>query len=138
MSKIVPRNAVCPYCGNALYEVQIPFGLTEQECGNARCREGWHEGKFRVLCFTVVSRDKRGLGKNKGVMWNIRYKANGDDEGAFGFKTFRRGILLKRKDVLLLSFGKRSKGFFRKKWTGEWNKNPSKLFNINIDTKWNV
>ena len=28
-----------------------------------------------------MSRDKRGLGKNRGVMWNIRYKTNGD-EGA--------------------------------------------------------
>jgi hypothetical protein len=137
MSMIVPKNAVCPYCGNALYEVQIPFGLTEQECGTARCREGWHEGEFRVLCFTVVSRDKRGLGKNRGVMWNIRYKTNGD-EGAIGFQTSRRDILLKRKDILLLSFKKRSKGIFRKRWTGEWDRSPSKLFNINIDAVWNV
>ena len=70
-------------------------------------------------------------------MWNIRYKANGD-EGAIRFQTNRRDILLKRKDILLLSFKKRSKGFFRKKWTGEWNGEPSKLFNINIDAVWNV
>ena len=70
-------------------------------------------------------------------MWNIRYKTNGD-EGAIGFHTYRRGILLKRKDILLLSFKKRSKGFFRKKWTGEWNREPSKLLNISINTVWNV
>lgn len=134
---IVPKSAVCPYCGNTLHEVQIPFGLTERKCGNARCQERWHEGKFRVLCFTVVSREKRGLGKKKGVMWNIRYKINGD-ERAIGFHTYRRGILLKRKDILLLSFKKRSKGFFWKKWTGEWDKRPSKLFNIKINVVWNV
>lgn len=137
MSMIVPKNAVCPYCGNVLYEIQIPFGLTEQECGNAGCQEGWHEGKFRVLCFTVVNRDKRGLGKNRGVMWNIRYKTNGD-EGATSFHTHNRSILLKRKDILLLSLKKRSKGFFRKKWTGEWDREPSKLFNVNINAVWNV
>jgi hypothetical protein len=137
MSMIVPKNAACPYCGNVLYEAKIPFGLTEQECGNARCREGWHEGEFRVLCFTVVSREKRGLGRKKGVMLNIRYKTN-RDEGAIIFHTYRRGILLKRKDILLLSFQKRSKGFFRKKWTGEWNREPSKLLNISINTVWNV
>ena len=59
---IVPRNAVCPYCGNVLHEVQILFGRSEGECGNTRCLEGWHGGVFSVLCFTVVSRDKRGLG----------------------------------------------------------------------------
>ena len=137
MSKIVSRNAACPYCGNVLYEIQIPFGLTEQKCGNPKCLERWHEGVFRVQCFTVVSRDKRGLGKNRGVMWNIRYKTNGD-EGAIRFQTYRRGILLKRKDILILSFKKRSKGIFRKKWTGEWDREPSKLFNINIDATWDV
>jgi hypothetical protein len=134
---IESRNAACPYCGNVLNEVQMPFGLTEGECGNARCQKGWHGGVFSVLCFTVVSRDKRGLGKNAGVMWTIRYKTNGD-EGAIGFRTRDRSILLKRKDVLLLSFKKKSKGIFSKKWTGNWDKKPSKLVNMNLASMWNV
>ncbi len=133
----VPRNAVCPYCGNVLHEVQIPFGLTERECGNTKCRGGWHGGVFNVQCFTVVSRDKRGLGKNRGVMWNIRYKTNGD-EGAIGFKTNNRSILLKRKDVLLLSIKKQSKGIFSKKWTCDWDRQPSRLVNIIIDSMWYI
>ncbi|MFQ5833143.1 MAG: hypothetical protein ACE5H4_10600 [Candidatus Thorarchaeota archaeon] len=138
MSKtIVPRNAVCPYCGNVMYEVKIPFGQSEQKCGNARCRRGWHEGVFIVLCITVVSRDKRGLGKNKGVMWNIRHKTNGD-EGALSFRTLDRSIQLKRKDVLILSVKKQSKGIFKKKWAGNWERKPSKLVNANLNTMWNV
>lgn len=139
MSKVqeLPRNAVCPYCGNVMEDVKIQFGHLEWECENVKCRGRWHEGVFGVLCFTVVNRDKRGLGKDKGVMWNIRYKTNGD-EGALSFRTLDRSIQLKHKDILLLSIKKQSKGIFKKKWTGDWERKPSKLVNVNIRTIWNV
>ncbi len=90
-----------------------------------------------VLSFIVASRDKRGLGKNRGVMWNIRYNTN-ENEGVVSFKTFNRSILLKHKDVLLLSFKKHSKGLFDKQWTGEWKREPGKLVNVNLNTTWNI
>ncbi len=92
---------------------------------------------FNLLCVTVMSRDKRGLEKNKGVLWNIRYKTNGD-EGVISFRTSDRSILLKSRDVLVLSVKKQSKGIFKKKWTGNWESKPTKLFNVKVNTVWNV
>ncbi len=131
------RNVVCAYCGNVMYDVNIQLGQSEWKCEKTKCQGKWHEGVFIVLCVVVVSRDKRGLGKNKGVMWNIRYKVN-ENEGAISFRTSDRSILLKRKDVLLLSVKKRSKGLFTKEWTGSWENKPSRLVNINLNTTWKV
>jgi hypothetical protein len=43
-----------------MYEVKIPFGQSEWECENTKCRGRWHEGVFVVLCVTVVTKGDWG------------------------------------------------------------------------------
>lgn len=128
----------CPYCGN-LYTVQPEQGQKQASCPNEKCNKNWHEGKFQFQAFKVVSRQKRGMGRNNPTLWNIRIKKlDSNEEDLLTFKTFNKDIQLKRGDIITLSFKKESKGLFKKTWTGAWKGKPDILGNSNLTAGWKI
>ncbi|MHA1138240.1 MAG: hypothetical protein ACTSSE_17310 [Candidatus Thorarchaeota archaeon] len=67
MSTLNLKEAPCPYCGTRQKVLELSIGFTDCTCEKTGCQKKWHEGVFRVLMCTVVSREKRGLGKDRGL-----------------------------------------------------------------------
>jgi len=136
---IVPQPGTytigCPYCGG-MCTAEGSGKLQEAVCPNVKCNKNWHQGVFQVLPAIVRSKERRGMGKNQPALWNIRIAhANGED--LLSFKTFA-SLQLRQKDVLTLSYRKKSKGVFRKEWTGEWDPNIKLLTNHTINASWKL
>ena len=124
----------CPYC-KKIFWAKLSSKWSEVKC-ILNCDKKWHEGAFRVLLATVVRKDRRGLGRNLGAMWSIRLLSSQGEE-LTEFRSMSQ-LILKQKDVLTISYGKKSKGIFKKEWTGEWDSRPKVLVNNTIKHGWAI
>jgi len=138
MTEEVQITIGCPYC-NAIYTIKSPAYEGMITCPAGSCSGQWHEGKFTFSTYQVLSRDKRGLGRDQPVIWNIRTKALKDQkEKLLTLRTHNRDLQLKKGDIITLSNKKKSQGIFKKNWTGEWHQEPSVLVNNTLNAGWRL
>ena len=125
----------CPYCGT-MYDAELTGKLQEITCAQPKCNSSWHQGVFQVFPAVVTNKDRRGMGKNQPALWTIRI-SHQEGESLLTFNSYV-SIQLKKKDVISVSYEKKSKGVFRKEWTGEWNTTPKGLVNQALHAGWTL
>ena len=86
----------------------------------------------------VDKQEKRGFGKDRPTLYTIRCKTDSGGEDLISFQSMDKGIMMKKGDAVAFGFRKRSKGIFRKEWTGEWENKPTIFQNLKLNHYWHV
>lgn len=140
LTQPIETNVVCPYCGfqkSVKFTETYPSGI-EVQCGNSECIRKWHQGCYRVAVLKIGQQNKRGLGKDCPTIYNIRCKDNSGGEHLIEIRSRIKGIMMKKGDIIVLSYSKKSRGLFHKEWTKEWESNPNILLNNTLHTYWKI
>jgi hypothetical protein len=54
------------------------------------------------------------------------------------FNSLDKDLIMSNGDYVTLSYKKKSKGFFNKQWTGEWENAPKIFQNITLKQYWEI
>ena len=130
---------VCPYCQiqQIKYLNRILPSTEEVSCENLDCSKKWHEGVYKTTALQIEHRDKRGLGRNRPTIYNIHYRTSYGEQ-LISFNSLEKNLIMKKGDFIALSYKKKSKGFFSKQWTGEWENAPKIFQNITLKQYWEI
>ena len=130
---------VCPYCHIQQIENlnRILPSTGEVSCENLDCSKNWHGGVYKTTALQIEQGDKRGVGRNRPTIYSIRYRTSYGEE-LMSFTSLEKNLLMKRGDVITLSYKKKSKGVGNKHWTGEWENAPKIFQNVTLKQYWEV
>ena len=93
---------------------------------------------YRASIFVIEKQDKRGLGKNHPTIYTIRLKTNSGGEQLINLSSMQKDIMIKRGDLISISFRKKSRGIFYRDWAGGWEDQPRILQNLTVKTYWKI
>ena len=130
-------RSICPYCTfsqNVTYSKSYPQALLVQ-CLNASCTKQWHEGTYLSAVLQIEQFSKLGRGTNHPPIFKIRTKHGSGTKRYLVLET-EVDIVFKKNDTIGLSISKQATGRFRKKWTGEWERQPKIFLNTTLDYFW--
>lgn len=131
---------ICPYCEER-QEVEISKEMpSEAQCttksiNRPSCSQEWHEGVFRVNVLEIGQHRQRGLGRGQPTIYYIRPL---NREQLINFGSLNKSLMMKNGDLIVLTYRRTSKGWFTKKWTGEWETTPHLFQNISINHHWKL
>lgn len=160
-------KVVCPYCRSQQVVTFIRIYPSTEDiiCNNPKCTKEWHQGVFRTSITVVCEQAQKefpsaaadygppGLLMAGDIVYIIRCKT---DTGGEDLITFReemgepvplfntrlrqekRGIVIKKGDVIALDFKKKSKGLLHKTWIGDWEDEPTIFQNVTDETCWHL
>ncbi len=131
-------DVVCPYCKEIQmaifdYADRLVRGDSHQFlCRNQTCRQEWHQGEFQAIVARVGG-SKRGVlatGQKIQLLQNV----SGESTTIFHHKS---SIQVRSGDEVTMMSRKASRGWWRSKWTGEWEE-ICYIYNNSMNKGWEI